>query len=140
LPANIFDPDVAKKRAEIVEHHGHDVQATQQAAADKEVTQPVENGALAADRPAGEVTHAGVASITTGSDETAPPPPLPVAGKPEPPLKALEILDLGDDLPANMKDDMPYALMKRLDRCHAEGFVDCVREHIIALAKCNARK
>lgn len=53
-----------------------------------------------------------------------------------PPLK---ILDLGDDLPENMKDEMPYLLMKRLDKCHAEGFMDCVREHVAALAKCNLR-
>jgi hypothetical protein len=53
-----------------------------------------------------------------------------------PPLK---ILDLGDELPENMKDEMPYLLMKRLDKCHAEGFMDCVREHVSALAKCNLR-
>lgn len=59
--------------------------------------------------------------------------------KVEPPMKPLEIMDLGDSLPENMKDDMPYGLMKRLDKCHAEGFVDCVREHVSTLAKCNFR-
>eukprot|EP00934_Nitzschia_sp_Nitz4_P002531 Nitzschia sp. Nitz4//scaffold7_size249615//129249//133007//NITZ4_001180-RA/size249615-augustus-gene-0.32-mRNA-1//-1//CDS//3329558451//2521//frame0 len=53
--------------------------------------------------------------------------------------KPLDIMDLGDELPGNMKDDMPYALMKRLDKCHAEGFLECVREHVSTMAKCNLR-
>jgi len=82
----------------------------------------------------------GPSNTTTIPAEESQSPVLPVVTKSEPPLKPLQILDLGDDLPENMKDDMSYALMKRLDRCHAEGFVDCVKEHIVAMTKCNLRK
>jgi acetoin utilization deacetylase AcuC-like enzyme len=57
----------------------------------------------------------------------------------DPSLKPLQVLDLGDDLPSNMMDDVPYALGKRLEKCHAEGFMQCVREHVRTLAKCNKR-
>lgn len=50
----------------------------------------------------------------------------------------LQCLDLGEELPADMLDIVSsYALQKRLDRCHAEGFIDCVREHVSALVRCN---
>mmetsp|Transcript_28716 Transcript_28716/g.65612 ORF Transcript_28716/g.65612 Transcript_28716/m.65612 type:complete len:981 (-) Transcript_28716:456-3398(-) len=42
-------------------------------------------------------------------------------------------IDLGSDLPSDMDDDVPYALISRLDKCHPEGFLDCVREHVSAL-------
>lgn len=51
-------------------------------------------------------------------------------------LQPTALLDLGDDLPDDMDDQVPYALQRRLEKCHAEGFVECVREHIAALAKC----
>lgn len=51
----------------------------------------------------------------------------------------LECLDLGSELPPYMTDVMAsYALQKRLDKCHEEGFVHCVKEHVSALARCNA--
>lgn len=59
--------------------------------------------------------------------------------KPEPAQKQLPILDLGEELPSDMNDEMPYPLQKRLDKCHAEGFIQCVREHVRTLAKCNVR-
>lgn len=59
--------------------------------------------------------------------------------KPDPQQKELEIKDLGEEIPEDMKDEMPYPLQKRLDKCHAEGFMECVREHVKALAKCNTR-
>jgi hypothetical protein len=50
----------------------------------------------------------------------------------------LQCLDLGEELPPDMPDVVSsYALQKRLDRCHAEGFIQCVREHVSALLRCN---
>jgi acetoin utilization deacetylase AcuC-like enzyme len=54
--------------------------------------------------------------------------------------KPVPLLDLGEELPSDMKDELPYPLQKRLDKCHAEGFMQCVREHVRTLAKCNERK
>ena len=63
--------------------------------------------------------------------------------KPDPKLdlaiKQLAIKDLGQELPADMADSIPYDLMKRLDKCHQEGFMECVKEHVQTLAKCNKR-
>ena len=54
-------------------------------------------------------------------------------------LVPLLCLDLGQDLPPDMQDVVAsYALQKRLDKCHAEGFLHCVREHVSALARCSA--
>lgn len=61
------------------------------------------------------------------------------AAKADTASKQLAILDLGDDLPPDMEDDIPYLLQKRLDKCHAEGFIESVREHVRTLAKCNNR-
>jgi hypothetical protein len=33
-----------------------------------------------------------------------------------------------------------YVLQKRLDKCHQEGFIHCVKEHVSALARCNVVK
>lgn len=52
--------------------------------------------------------------------------------KPQPRLK-----DLGEDLPAWMDDQVPYPLQRRLEKCHAEGFVECVQEHVQALLRWN---
>lgn len=51
----------------------------------------------------------------------------------------LECLELGTDLPPSMADIISsYALQKQLNKCHQEGFVHCVTEHVSALARCNA--
>jgi hypothetical protein len=50
------------------------------------------------------------------------------------------LLDLGDDLPTGMDDQVPYVLQTRLEKCHAEGFIECVREHVQSLARCNKLK
>lgn len=50
-----------------------------------------------------------------------------------------KLLDLGEDLPDTMDDQVPYGLQRRLERCHTEGFVQCVREHVGSLARCNTR-
>lgn len=51
----------------------------------------------------------------------------------------VKVLELGEDLPDTMEDQVPEGMQKKLDKCHAEGFVDCVREHVESLAKCNDR-
>jgi hypothetical protein len=48
-----------------------------------------------------------------------------------------KLLDLGADLPEDMDDQVPYALQVRLEKCHAEGFVECVFEHVQSLVRCN---
>jgi acetoin utilization deacetylase AcuC-like enzyme len=40
------------------------------------------------------------------------------------------LLQLGIDLPADMKDEVPFILRRKLDRCHEEGFMHCVEEHV----------
>lgn len=44
-----------------------------------------------------------------------------------------------EDMPDSMDDQMPYAMQRRLERCHAEGFIDCVREHVKSLGNNNKR-
>mmetsp|Transcript_10645 Transcript_10645/g.15057 ORF Transcript_10645/g.15057 Transcript_10645/m.15057 type:complete len:832 (+) Transcript_10645:3-2498(+) len=51
----------------------------------------------------------------------------------------IKLLDLGEDLPDNMDDEVPRGLRGKVDRCHTEGFIDCVREHVRSLAKSNKR-
>jgi len=65
------------------------------------------------------------------------------SSKPKQPEQFAELmcLDLGSDLPPSMTDVISsYALQKRLDKCHQEGFVHCVKEHVSALARCNVVK
>lgn len=50
-----------------------------------------------------------------------------------------KLIDLGGDLPDDMEDQVPYALQRRLEKCHAEGFVECVQSHVKSLVKCNTR-
>jgi len=51
-----------------------------------------------------------------------------------------KLLQLGSDLPANMKDDIPFTFRQKLDRCHAEGFLQCITEHVKGFVKCSKRK
>jgi hypothetical protein len=48
-----------------------------------------------------------------------------------------KLLDLGDNLPETMDDQVPYALQARLEKCHGEGFVDCIFHHVQSLVQCN---
>jgi acetoin utilization deacetylase AcuC-like enzyme len=48
-----------------------------------------------------------------------------------------QLADLGPDLPDEMDDQVPYPLQLRLEKCHEEGFVECVKEHVRALLKNN---
>jgi hypothetical protein len=49
----------------------------------------------------------------------------------------LKLLKLGSDLPETMEDNMDYVFAKKLDKCHQEGFVECVKEHVRNLAANN---
>merc|ERR1712048_706129 len=40
---------------------------------------------------------------------------------------------LNDDVPDSMEDDVDVMLQQKLDGCHHEGFIECVKEHICAL-------
>jgi len=56
-------------------------------------------------------------------------------------ISELQCLDLGSDIPPTMMDLISsYALARRLNKCHEEGFVHCVKEHVSALARCNIVK
>ena len=51
------------------------------------------------------------------------------------------VMHLGTDvMPADMKDEVPFILKQKLDRCHAEGFIECVKNHVKGLVQCNGRK
>jgi acetoin utilization deacetylase AcuC-like enzyme len=54
--------------------------------------------------------------------------------------KPTKLIDLGDDLPDDMDDQVPAALQNRLEKCHAEGFVECVSEHVKSLLGHNKAK
>ncbi|KAL3919586.1 MAG: hypothetical protein SGILL_003683 [Bacillariaceae sp.] len=78
-----------------------------------------------------------VAPNATMTSEQSKPAAVP-ATSPQEQIVPLQCLELGDDLPEGMPDVISnYALQKRLDKCHAEGFVHCVQEHVSALARCN---
>ena len=47
---------------------------------------------------------------------------------------------LQDVMPANMEDDVPFTLRQKLDRCHAEGFIECIQHHVKGFINCNHRK
>lgn len=55
------------------------------------------------------------------------------------PTANLKILDLGDDLPPSMNDEMEASLMQTLDKCHAEGFLECIQKHVGSLVHSNKR-
>jgi hypothetical protein len=81
---------------------------------------------------------------SSATNAAAPVPPPRVARpatneQPQRPQPS-KLLDLGVDLPDDMDDQVPYALQRRLEKCHLEGFVECVKEHVAALIKCSKRK
>ena len=55
---------------------------------------------------------------------------------PTPRPQPSKLMDL--DLPDDMDDQVPYALQRRLEKCHAEGFVECVAAHVEALIRGNS--
>jgi len=78
------------------------------------------------DEPANKASEPASTSADAGA--TDPPKQRPQPSK---------LLELGDDLPDDMDDQVPYALQFRLEKCHAEGFVECVFEHMQSLVRCN---
>ena len=48
------------------------------------------------------------------------------------------LMDLGDDLPDSMEDNVDPILRQKLDRCHQEGFLDCVEKHVGSLVEHNS--
>jgi acetoin utilization deacetylase AcuC-like enzyme len=61
-------------------------------------------------------------------------PPLPPQRS-----QPFKLLDLGDYMPQEMDDQVTPGLQRKLEKCHTEGFLDCVREHVISLKKNNSR-
>jgi len=119
-PVDLFDPEEALKRA------ARQDQQNQENPTNRSTTiSPVEANQVP--KPPNN-TPATVNASTASS-----------AAKPDSTTKPLDVLDLGDELPDTMKDDVNMPLARRLDRCHKEGFMHCVREHVKALEKSNAR-
>lgn len=50
-----------------------------------------------------------------------------------------KLLDLGESLPDAMDDQVTPGMQRKLEKCHGEGFLDCVREHVSSLKKNNLR-
>ena len=50
-----------------------------------------------------------------------------------------KLFEVGSVLPSDMKDDMPFTLRQKLDKCHQEGFCECVKEHVTGFINCNKR-
>lgn len=69
----------------------------------------------------------------TGSEFTSSSVILPSESRP-PPMK---LLDLEEELPSDMDDKVTYSLQKLVDKCHEDGFVECVYEHVRSLSHCS---
>ena len=51
-----------------------------------------------------------------------------------------KLMDLEESLlPDDMDDQVTPGLQRKSEKCHTEGFVDCVREHVTSLRKNNSR-
>jgi acetoin utilization deacetylase AcuC-like enzyme len=70
-------------------------------------------------------------------------PSEPIEAQPQlaelPRPQPLRLLDLGDDIPDDMDDQVPYGLQRNLEKCHSEGFVECVKDHVAALLRCGSK-
>jgi acetoin utilization deacetylase AcuC-like enzyme len=44
-----------------------------------------------------------------------------------------QVMDLGEELPDDMEDNLDTDLVKKTANCHQEGFLDCVKEHVASL-------
>lgn len=49
-------------------------------------------------------------------------------------------LDLGENMPTGMQDNIPPGMVRILDKCHNEGFLECVKEHVGALKDNSSQK
>ena len=126
---DLFDPVEALKRAA-----QQDQQRAQQDQQNQE--NPANGSTGTTSNPPVEGEEAPKPSVV---DTTIAETSVSTPGKIDPNAKPLDILDLGDEMPEAMKDDVNMTLARRLDRCHKEGFMHCVREHVKALEKSNAR-
>ncbi len=59
---------------------------------------------------------------------------LPDSEKDDNQKKPLKLLNLGEDLPDSMEDRIDIHLSQKLDKCHQEGFLECVKEHVLNLS------
>jgi hypothetical protein len=85
----------------------------------------------------GGASHQGAsASTSNGGSLVSSSDNHPLSKRPQP----SQLLDLGEDLPGTMEDQVPYGLQKRLEKCHSEGFIQCVQKHVEALSKCSKRR
>ena len=132
LPDNLFDPEAAKARQRQEEN--------------KEQVKPIGSFDATVSRSENDISNATAETPGQSNDQTneSVQPKADDVVKDDPNLtmeqfKQLELMHLGDNLPEEMKDNLPLGLAKRLDKCRAEGFIDCVREHIKTLVKCNKR-
>ncbi|CAJ1933888.1 unnamed protein product [Cylindrotheca closterium] len=123
-PVNLFDPEEALKQVALQD---------QQKQETREI--PTNGSTTAPSTLPAEVEQPPKPSIDTQTAERS----VYTASKSDSAAKPLDLLELGDDLPETMKDDVDIGLARRLDRCHKEGFMHCVREHVKALEKSNAR-
>lgn len=54
-------------------------------------------------------------------------------------IQPSKLLDLGDTLPNEMDDQVTPGMQRKLEKCHSEGFVDCVQAHVTSLKENNSR-
>jgi len=54
--------------------------------------------------------------------------------------QTMKLLDLGGDIPEDMDDQLPPGMQRRLEKCHLEGFIECVKEHVTSLTNGKIRK
>ena len=95
-----------------------------------------------ADKSVPSMTNTNTETVDQSSQEERGLPEKSTYHIPSAPSKEEEqmvCLDLGSDMPSDMNDVVAsLALQKKLNRCHAEGFIDAVREHVSGLARCNS--
>jgi acetoin utilization deacetylase AcuC-like enzyme len=101
------------------------VDAVEQTSAQKgDKSIPTTDSAIATDTASGNTSKSEVTALVNSEKSSKRPQPS-------------KLLDLGDDLPESMDDQVPFALQARLEKCHTEGFVDCVFQHVQSLVQCN---
>ena len=79
--------------------------------------------------------------VSAYSDITTDTAPAQTSPKPhsERRIQPSKLANIGDDLPDDMDDQVTPVMQRKLEKCHAEGFIDCVKEHVVSLNACNKR-
>jgi len=132
-------PEV-KKSEEMVSESKISEDANQLAStAVKSIEQPGSNGSSdpATQKDAENTNVASETTYDSNVGESGSSGPTNAVEPPKQRPQPSKLLELGDDLPEDMDDQVPYALQFRLEKCHAEGFVECVFEHVQSLVRCN---